>query len=109
MDALVLEIRKIVSQDLGAQVPYTQSGIYQPAPAAYQPAPAAYQPAPAAYQPTPAAYQPAPTAYQPAPGSIPVNKSQNYGVITQKLVCSDCGFENSPGNRFCGECGKKLQ
>ena len=80
-DDLMFEIRKIISQDLGNSMQSIQ-----------------------------------PTSFQTFPIVNRNIMEQNQFAVKgigqnskEKLICSDCGFENPVGNRYCGDCGKKLQ
>src|SRR5438093_391243 len=45
--------------------------------------------------------------------SLRLRKRERYQVLREcgtpmKRNCASCGFDNAPGIKFCGECGKPL-
>lgn len=86
---------------------------YQPTPQAPAPMANPYQPTPQAptpmanpYQPTPQAPMPMANPYQPTPqASAPMMNAHQAPV--DGWTCPGCGFVNTDGGVFCGNCGMR--
>ena len=95
------------------QAPAPMENPYQPTPQAPAPMANPYQPTPQAptpmanpYQPTPQAPMPMANPYQPTPqASAPMMNAHQAPV--DGWTCPGCGFVNTDGGVFCGNCGMR--
>ncbi len=51
---------------------------------------------------------PVPLWSQPVPMAVNVPPTMRPAAVPQPAACSQCGFANAPGARFCSGCGRAL-